>query len=186
MFLLIVLILATVFTKISGDCPNIINRSAWGSSETSLRNLRVNPATHVIIHHSTGPTCLNENLCKKRVKSIQNYHIEHNRWDDIGYNFLVGEDGNVYEGRGWDKSGAHAPNYNDRSIGICVIGDYSSSPPNAAALNALKLLISCGETSGKITSDYKLVGHRQVRSTECPGQALYREISTWYNWASRP
>jgi hypothetical protein len=30
----------------------------------------------------------------------------------------------VYEGRGWDIVGTHAPNYNSRSIGICFIGDF--------------------------------------------------------------
>lgn len=38
---------------------------------------------------------------------MQTYHIESKSWDDIGYNFLVGGDGSVYEGRGWDKQGAH-------------------------------------------------------------------------------
>ena len=52
--------------------------------------------------------------------------MNHNNWSDIGYNFLVGEDGNVYEGRGWSKRGAHAPTYNAESIGICVIGDFTS------------------------------------------------------------
>ena len=52
--------------------------------------------------------------------------MNHNNWSDIGYNFLVGEDGNIYEGRGWMKRGAHAPDYNSESIGICVIGDFTS------------------------------------------------------------
>ena len=47
------------------------------------------------------------------------------RWIDIGYNFVVGEDGNVYEGRGWERWGDHAPAYNARSIGICIIGDFT-------------------------------------------------------------
>lgn len=47
-------------------------------------------------------------------------------WTDIGYNFLVGEDGNVYEGRGWGKKGAHSVPFNGKSIGICIIGDYTS------------------------------------------------------------
>jgi hypothetical protein len=38
--------------------------------------------------------------------------------------FCVGGTGDVYEGRGWDVQGAHAPRYNIRSTGICVIGDY--------------------------------------------------------------
>lgn len=45
-------------------------------------------------------------------------------WKDIGYNFLVGEDGNIYEGRGWGKHGAHSTPYNSKSIGICMIGNF--------------------------------------------------------------
>jgi hypothetical protein len=41
---------------------------------------------------------------------------------------VVGEDGNVYEGRGWDNWGAHAPAYNSKSIGICIIGDFTGGP----------------------------------------------------------
>jgi len=52
--------------------------------------------------------------------------MDQKEWADIGYNFLVGEDGNVYEGRGWDKQGAHSKLFNSKSIGICIIGDYTS------------------------------------------------------------
>lgn len=45
-------------------------------------------------------------------------------WNDIGYNFVVGEDGNVYEGRGWGTHGAHSTSYNSKSIGICIIGNF--------------------------------------------------------------
>lgn len=45
-------------------------------------------------------------------------------WGDIGYNFVVGEDGNIYEGRGWSKHGAHSVSYNSKSIGICLIGNF--------------------------------------------------------------
>ena len=40
------------------------------------------------------------------------------------YSFLVGEDGSVYEGRGWDRVGAHTLNYNSRSIGISILGNF--------------------------------------------------------------
>ena len=65
-------------------------------------------------------------------------------WPDIGYNFLVGEDGNVYEGRGWDTVGAYSVPHNSDSIGIAFIGNFNDRKPNDAALNATKRLISCG------------------------------------------
>jgi len=65
-------------------------------------------------------------------------------WWDIGYNFLVGEDGNVYEGRGWNNMGAHVRGHNRNSIGIAIIGNFGSRKPNYAALYAATQLIRCG------------------------------------------
>ena len=64
-------------------------------------------------------------------------------WSDIGYNFLIGEDGNVYEGRGWDRLGAHSGSANSVSLGYSVIGTFTNSLPNAAALEATKRIIAC-------------------------------------------
>jgi len=54
-------------------------------------------------------------------------------WDDIGYNFLVGGDGNVYEGRGWDNQGAHVKGQNRASYGGAFIGDFTNELPTAEA-----------------------------------------------------
>ena len=48
---------------------------------------------------------------------VSNYLYLFLGWADIGYSFLVGEDGNVYEGRGWSLAGAHCIGYNSKSIG---------------------------------------------------------------------
>lgn len=58
------------------------------------------------------------------MQSMQRFHQDDRNWNDIGYNFGVGGDGKAYFGRGWQRVGAHAPKYNYRSIGICVIGDW--------------------------------------------------------------
>lgn len=46
-------------------------------------------------------------------------------------------------------------------------------------METLKALIKMGILTGKISADYKLIGHMQAMSTECPGTALMAEISTW-------
>ena len=38
-------------------------------------------------------------------------------WNDIGYSFLIGGDGLMYEGRGWNIQGAHTLNYNTVGYG---------------------------------------------------------------------
>lgn len=42
----------------------------------------------------------------------------------ICFSFLVGGDGNVYEGVGFHKVGAHTRGYNTRSLGIAFIGNF--------------------------------------------------------------
>lgn len=64
-------------------------------------------------------------------------------WCDIGYNFLIGEDGNAYEGRGWWTLGAHVSSWNTVSIGICQMGTYTNRVPNSAAISAMENLVTC-------------------------------------------
>lgn len=40
--------------------------------------------------------------------------------DDIRYNFLIGQDGVIYEGRGWGVVGQHTSGEDDTSIGMTV------------------------------------------------------------------
>lgn len=60
------------------------------------------------------------------MQKIQNLHQLSNGWNDIGYSFAVCGNGRIYMGRGYNVIGAHAPQYNDKSIGICLIGDWRS------------------------------------------------------------
>ncbi|XP_050668453.1 peptidoglycan-recognition protein LB-like [Leptidea sinapis] len=157
-----------------------VSREKWGAlPPVSVIQLN-SPVNFVIIHHSYLPAaCFNFITCAAAMRSMQNFHQLTNQWADIGYNFAVGSDGAVYEGRGWDAVGAHAAGYNSQSIGIVLIGDWISSVPPSVQLQAAKDLISIGVELGYIRPDYQLIGHRQVRATECPGDALYNEISNW-------
>jgi N-acetylmuramoyl-L-alanine amidase len=100
------------------------------------------------------------------------------------YNFLVGEDGNVYEGRGWNVVGGHVPYWGIVSQGIAVMGSFERAPPNAAALTALKDLLAYLVAKHKLTQDYKLYGHRDVAHTSDPGKAFYDVIKTWSHYDS--
>jgi N-acetylmuramoyl-L-alanine amidase len=103
--------------------------------------------------------------------------MDTNGWDDIGYNFLVGEDGNAYEGRGWDNVGAHVKGFNTDSLGIAVIGNFNGRKPAHRALTAVKNLIACGVTKGKLAENYKLHGYT--------GQKLHDLISTWPQYSAK-
>lgn len=82
------------------------------------------PVPYAIIHHSADNTNCSGLDCADVVRNIQKYHQDVKGWHDIGYNFLVAYTGDVYEGRGWGIIGAQALNYNDKSMGICFIGNF--------------------------------------------------------------
>jgi len=138
------------------------------------------------VHHTVTTSCTSLESCSAQLKSIQRDHM--NRTDignDIGYSFLIGEDGRVYEGRTWGVVGAHTKGYNSRAYGFSVIGNFMNRAPNQAALDALQGIIDCGVELGHLDTDYELFGHRDVKSTECPGKFLYSIIQGWPHYSHR-
>ncbi|XP_029669306.1 peptidoglycan-recognition protein SC2-like [Formica exsecta] len=170
------------------ECPRIVSRSEWEARKPmNFQILSVTPTPYVVVHHGgIRKYCRDQESCSEIVRSYQNLHMDDRGWSDIGYNFLIGEDGNAYEGRGWDYVGAHAPGYNTQSIGICILGDFSDFLPNPVALNTLNALIACGVSLGKISDNYNVLGHRQARNTECPGQSFYEYVITLPRWTANP
>ncbi|XP_069610514.1 peptidoglycan recognition protein 3-like [Ranitomeya imitator] len=160
-------------------CPTIVTRRQWGGKNPTCRSNLRTPVPNVIIHHTEGAFCNSRTTCSAQVRNIQNYHMKTRGWCDIGYNFLIGEDGLVYEGRGWTTLGAHATSYNPISTGISFIGSFTNRAPNSAALNAARSLIACAVSKNLIKGSYALKGHRNVMSTSCPGNSLYRVIQGW-------
>ncbi|GLV39464.1 Peptidoglycan recognition protein SB1 [Carabus blaptoides fortunei] len=180
-------VLALVVVVLTEGCPTIKGRTSWGARNAKKVTRMARAAQYVVIHHTAGNQCANENACATRLKNIQSDHMSGNKnYDDIGYNFLIDHNGNIYEGRGWGVSGAHAPGYNSKSVGISIIGNYQTSQVSDKAAQAAKDVIACGVSNGKIISNYKILGHRQTKATACPGDNLYQLIKTWSHWSSSP
>lgn len=121
-------------------------------------------------------------VCANRIQMIQIFHMESKGWDDIAYSFLVGGDGAVYVGRGWDFQGAHTRGYNVKSISIAFIGTFNKYEPPTAQLDAAQKIIQEGVRLGKLSDTYDLYGQRQIISVESPGLALYNIIKKWKHW----
>ncbi|XP_060566740.1 peptidoglycan recognition protein 1-like [Ruditapes philippinarum] len=161
-------------------CPKIITRTEWGARDpiSTYRKLH-HPVKYMFIHHGASDFCFTRTDCIQMMKNYQTYQIDFLGFTDIGYSFVVGEDGNVYEARGWDAVGAHTYGYNDVGLAICVIGDFTNRVPNDAAVNAVKQMIACGLSNGKLSNTYLLRGARDVETTASPGEKLYDLIKTW-------
>ncbi|KAG5899585.1 hypothetical protein JTB14_022913 [Gonioctena quinquepunctata] len=173
---------------VSASDPTIVSRQEWQAKPPKSIEVMANPVPYVVIHHSyLPPACYTSEDCIKAMQWMQNFHQIDRGWVDIGYHFAVGGDGKAYEGRGWSRVGAHAPHYNNISIGICMIGDWRETLPPKQQLSVTQELIQMGVREGKIAEDYKLVGHKQVRDgTACPGDRLYTEIQSWPHFYNVP
>ncbi len=67
--------------------------------------------------------------------------------------------------------GAHAgsKDYNERGIGIALIGNFEEQPPSPAQLAAIKKLVSVLASEYNIEPE-NLIGHGEVKATACPGK----------------
>lgn len=160
-------------------CPRIYSKSEWGGSVRSNAPLPNLPASWMVIHHSTGDNCDSHQSCSEQMRYLEMLHTTIFGWSDIGYNFCIGNDGSIYEGRGFGYQGLHSPDFNQQSLGVCFLGTYTSEVPSAEALQALRDLSFCAVDGLYMSNQYYMIGHRQDVSTECPGEALFNEISTW-------
>lgn len=93
--------LRTTGVRVGGAAaiPNCRSRAEWGADE-SLRE-RVSPdfapAQVMTLHHTA--TSNNDDDPAGTVRAIYAYHTVDNGWRDIGYHYLISEDGTVFEGR---------------------------------------------------------------------------------------
>jgi len=147
--------------------------------------------THLIVHHAASANTSTN--WPGVVRSIWDFHVNFNGWDDIGYNWLIDPLGQVYEGRGDNVRGAHFCGTNSGTVGICMLGNFQTEPPKDSAVEKLSKLLawkSCDididpiDTAFHNSSGLQLntiSGHRQGCSTSCPGDLffpLFSELRT--------
>ena len=188
-----------------GAQPVIIPREVWGAREPRCQwpGRESTRITHAVVHHTyepTDPPSLESAYAA--LQHIQNLHMDDNGWCDIGYSYLVDWFGNVYEGTvgtiGHPVTSAHTAGLNFEGIGIAMIGNYQEEVPSAETVAAVGRIAgwALGWYGVAATQDVRLTvagannkwgpgtnitvpaitAHRDVVSTECPGDAGYLEM----------
>lgn len=198
----------------------IIPRTAWGAGDPSGNRWgapQSHPAQAITIHHTAvaaGPDRA------ASVRAIYNYHANTLGWGDIGYHLIIDPEGRIYQGRGGTLAGTpvfqvppvaglappvvtggHVGGFNNGNIGISLLGDFTWSPPTAAAVGAT---IDCVRAlanatginprggivyrnpQGGATRPMPAVsGHREWGGTACPGDAFFPQLQFIRDHAAR-
>jgi hypothetical protein len=183
--------------------PSVISRAQWGADE-SLKGEdppAFAPIRRLALHHTAGGEGDDP---AATVRAIYAYHTQSNGWNDIGYNFLVDSAGRIYEGRrardyaageiptGEDRLnrgviGAHTGNNNTGTVGVALLGDFSSTArPTGAAIGAAERMFAwkadrhdidvLGTTTWSTGERSTLIGHRDAVATACPGDRVYEQL----------
>lgn len=152
-----------------------IYRKEWGGRPPNYTRPLTPPVKYVIISHSAGTFCSTTLDCAPIVRDIQTQHVSQIPSPDIGYNFLIGGDGNIYVGRDWDARNFHM----DSSLGICFLGNYVFDILTDSMIEAAQMLLELGLRKEILSEEYKLIGHNQTYVTLSPGENIYKIIKEW-------
>lgn len=156
-----------------------------------------------IIHHTAASNGGSDP--KASVRAIYQWHTQVLKWGDIGYNFLIDAQGHIYKGRkgavknGQAVIGGHTfnsgtnENFNLNTVGIALLGCYQHDS-NCATQNTMtpkmkaavsRLIATIAHDSGfapKGTTTLlgqtkpRIIGHRSVDSTLCPGDSVFNSL----------
>jgi hypothetical protein len=177
--------------------PGVVTRAQWGADESIRKGTpSFAPLKKLLVHHTDTPN--GDPNPAATVRAIYTYHVKTRGWNDIGYNFLVDERGRIYEGRrartyaagevptGEDKEGrgvvgAHAEGANTGSVGVALLGTFTSQAPTSAAINGLQAMLAWKADRHSINVQSgdtypNLAGHRDTKATSCPGDRLYARL----------
>lgn len=146
----------------AAGAPDIVTRAEWGADE-SIKSTSGScvrqffPVQQLFVHHTVGRNF--DSNPEATMRAIYYFHTQRQGWCDVGYNFVVGWDGTIYEGR-WARkyepwevhssedrtgravAGAHVAGYNSGSVGVSVMGNFSEAQPPPAVRRALAELLA--------------------------------------------
>lgn len=156
---------------------SIISRAKWGAKPWDNNPKSRGPAsvalgsrTEFFVHYDGGSHVTRTGYAIPRAIEAEHFG---NGWAGVGYNFVVSQAGEVFEGRGWGRQGAHCPGHNVSGLGvqIAIGGDQK---PSEAALAACRALYdeACRKTGRTLAKR----GHRDGIATTCPGGILYEWV----------
>lgn len=154
--------------------PEIVSRQEWGARPPKTGYTRHKPV-HLVVHHTAIPNVHNY-AGAATVRGIQRSHQDDRKWNDIGYHFVIGPEGAIYQGRPEYVVGAHAQP-NTGKVGISLVGNYQDEDQlSDATRKSLIHLLAWLAATYTIDPGTHITGHRDWMDTSCPGIRVYEEL----------
>lgn len=156
----------------------IISRSRWEARHRAGFGARSVGALDKWLHHSVTPATSTSASFEEDAQAVRNLEsIGQSRFGGgISYTFVVTPSGRIFEGHGISRIGAHTTARNTGSAGICLLGNYETSVPSEAMLDAVAWLLQYGVSAKWWKTRALNGGHRDVKGTACPGKHAYARI----------
>ena len=105
------------------------------------------------------------------VESVRNMHKARG-FSDIGYHYLIGLNGERWEGRNVNLIGAHCEGHNSNSIGVCYVGgvDKKMQAKDTRTEKQKYALVALLKDLRKLYPKAKIYGHRDFdkKGKACP------------------
>lgn len=166
------------------DALGVVTRSEWGASATTCSTPE-DDWYRFAVHHTAGTQTYGGTV-EGAVRALQAYALGSGEYCDIPYQFLVGYDGSLYEGRPLSyQSGATGGN-NPGNIAVCFLGCYSGSACGSLSNDDTDgMIVSARALVDVLASDHAIAvsedtlrGHRDWpdNSTNCPGDYVYARL----------
>ena len=127
----------------------------------------------IILHHTWKPSLADWERNPDGgywMNVIDRYH-RMKGWKEIGYHFVVMPDGLIFVGRGLDKVGAHTVGQNERTIGVCLLGNFDDEIIEEPQWISMKYLLAFLLYRFDLKPT-RLFFHRQFANKSCPGKRL--------------
>lgn len=155
----------------------ITTRDEWGAvAPNRICRQAVDPY-RITFHHTYAPDTAGRTTAAA-VRQIQSFHLNERGWCDIGYHFLIGPHGEIFEGSAEPhRLAAHVMDENEGNVGIALIGDFTEEQPRSEQLKAATKLVEWLHTAYDIPlTDSAIRGHGEWpgQTTSCPGDGMSR------------
>jgi len=144
------------------DLTAALERAADPAAEYPRRALA--DIRYIVIHHSGADAGIGPD-------AIAREHVRAFGWPGIGYHFVVGPDGTVWQTQDMTVVSHHARQFNQVAVGIGLAGNFAHTVPPEAQL------YGAGRLAGRLLDELGLPsralrGHRELVETACPGETF--------------